>query len=145
MKNNWSNLSKGDVLYVLVGNRLNDEQTVRYNLQKSEVINVHHYQDHCNVKFKYTNNEGKRSRCELYVSYAYDDNDYVFGFGKWSYLGDPQFIVTYKDPNCMKTAYKEIVNKQIDKVEEIMENYREALHMLREDKYSLDKTFNDSI
>lgn len=145
MVEKWSDLNPGATIYVLVGRRLDDGSLIGYELQKSEIINIHYYQFHCNIRFKYTDTEGKRKRYELPVSYQYDNDDYVCGFWKGSSLKDVQFIVTYKDPKCLKKVYKDTLSKQIVKCINTIETLQESLMVLREEKHSINKILNDLI
>ena len=53
----WSTLQKGDTLYLLVPistYNTDGTQITKYVYQESSVINVHQYENHINIRFKYT-------------------------------------------------------------------------------------------
>ena len=74
--NDWSTLKKGDKLYLLIpyysflfiNKEDEDFNEIVYHYQESQVINVHHYDWCVNIRFKYTDQNGKRQRVELCVN-----------------------------------------------------------------------------
>ena len=70
---NWSTLQKDDKLYLLIP-IIDEEGIVKYTYQESHVINIHQYDWCTNIRFKYTDQNGKRQRIELCVNkYKYEN------------------------------------------------------------------------
>ena len=69
---NWSTLQKGDKLYLLVPistYNTDGTQITKYVYQESSVINVHQYENHINIRFKYTDaNYQSPSITHLYIT-----------------------------------------------------------------------------
>lgn len=119
-KKNWSTLKKDDKLYLLIP-YIDENKNIRYRYQESQVINTHQYDWCTNVRFKYTDNNGKRRRIELCVNkLKYDDN--VVSSRKetgWARDNDLEFgdiIVSFYKYD-LEVILKKVIEKTI-KIEE---------------------------
>jgi len=136
---NWSTLEKGDRLYALIP--FTDKTgNISYNLQESQVINLHQYENHVNVRIKYTDVSGKRRRIELCINRTkyelpYVSDDKLTGFVISNKIKFGDIIVTYHDLNVLDIAYKEIINDKIKEVENIINTLKQRLSYLNNKKY----------
>ena len=138
---NWSTLEKGDRLYALIP-FTDKNDNISYNLQESQVINIHQYENHVNVRMKYTDVSGKRRRIELCVNKTkyelpYVSADKATGFAILNKIKFGDIIVTYHELNLLDVAYQEIVNNQIKEVEKIINTLKQRLSYLNNQKHIL--------
>ena len=119
-KKNWSTLKKDDKLYLLIP-YIDENENIRYHYQESHVINIHRYDWCTNVRFKYTDNIGKRHRIELCVNKLKYDNSVVSskketGWARDNDLELGDIIVSFYKYD-LEVILKEVIRKTI-KIEE---------------------------
>lgn len=139
----WSTLQKGDTLYLLVPTityNTDDPQITKYVYQESSVINVHQYENHINIRFKYTDSKGKRRRIELTVNKLKFNNKYVSSDKRtgWASNYNPSYgdlIVTYINKEILNNIYSQIIKQEINKYEEIIENNKKITRQLKNIQY----------
>ena len=139
----WSTLQKGDILYLLVPTityNIDGPQITKYVYQESSVINVHQYENHINIRFKYTDSNGKRRRIELTVNKLKFNNEYVSSDKRtgWASNYNPSYgdlIVTYINKEILNNVYSQIIAKEINKYEENIENIKKITRQLKNVQY----------
>lgn len=139
----WSTLQKGDILYLLVPTityNTDGPQITKYVYQESSVINVHQYENHINIRFKYTESNGKRRRIELTVNKLKFNNEYVSSDKRtgWASNYNPSYgdlIVTYINKEILNNVYSQIITKEINKYEENIENIKKITRQLKNIQY----------
>lgn len=139
----WSTLQKGDILYLLVPTityNTDGSQITKYVYQESSVINVHQYENHINIRFKYTESNGKRRRIELTVNKLKFNNEYVSSDKRtgWASNYNPSYgdlIVTYINKEILNNVYSQIIKQEINKYEEIIENNKKITRQLKSIQY----------
>lgn len=139
----WSTLQKGDILYLLVPTityNTDGSQITKYVYQESSVINVHQYENHINIRFKYTDSNGKRRRIELTVNKLKFNNKYVSSDKRtgWASNYNPSYgdlIVTYINKEILNNVYSQIIKQEINKYEEIIENNKKITRQLKSIQY----------
>lgn len=139
----WSTLQKGDILYLLVPTityNTDGSQITKYVYQESSVINVHQYENHINIRFKYTDSNGKRRRIELTVNKLKFNNEYVSSDKRtgWASNYNPSYgdlIVTYINKEILNNVYSQIIVKEINKYEENIENIKKITRQLKNIQY----------
>ena len=139
----WSTLQKGDILYLLVPTityNTDGPQITKYVYQESSVINVHQYENHINIRFKYTDSTGKRHRIELTVNKLKFNNEYVSSDKRtgWASNYNPSYgdlIVTYINKEILNNVYSQIIAKEINKYEENIENIKKITRQLKNIQY----------
>ncbi len=139
----WSTLQKGDTLYLLVPTityNTDGPQITKYVYQESSVINVHQYENHINIRFKYTDSTGKRRRIELTVNKLKFNNEYVSSDKRtgWASNYNPSYgdlIVTYINKEILNNVYSQIIAKEINKHEENIENIKKITRQLKSIQY----------
>lgn len=139
----WSTLQKGDTLYLLVPTityNTDGPQITKYVYQESSVINVHQYENHINIRFKYTDSKGKRHRIELTVNKLKFNNKYVSSDKRtgWASNYNPSYgdlIVTYINKEILNNIYSQIIVKEINKYEENIENIKKITRQLKNIQY----------
>ena len=139
----WSTLQKGDILYLLVPTityNTDGPQITKYVYQESSVINVHQYENHINIRFKYTDSTGKRRRIELTVNKLKFNNECVSSDKRtgWASNYNPSYgdlIVTYINKEILNNIYSQIIAKEINKYEENIENIKKITRQLKNIQY----------
>ena len=139
----WSTLQKGDTLYLLVPTityNTDGPQITKYVYQESSVINVHQYENHINIRFKYTDSTGKRRRIELTVNKLKFNNEYVSSDKRtgWASNYTPLYgdlLVTYINKEKLNNIYAQIIKQEINKYEEIIENNKKITRQLKSIQY----------
>lgn len=139
----WSTLQKGDILYLLVPistYNTDGTQITKYVYQESSVINVHQYENHINIRFKYTDSTGKRRRIELTVNKLKFNNEYVSSDKRtgWASNYNPSYgdlIVTYINKEILNNVYSQIIKQEINKYEENIENIKKITRQLKNIQY----------
>jgi len=138
MKLGWHDLEKGAKLYILVP-YADANGFIQYNYQESEVICVKPYMKNgeilfVNVRFKYTDERGKRQRvnCQVYNLYnslaEYPYNGQEFG----------KIIIAYENKTILENKYKEMLNNEIKKYKEKQEqlnNHIKRLERMQNEKF----------
>ena len=129
----WSDLTKGDKLYLLVPYVKDDH--VHYELQLSNVISVHKYQYVTNIRFKYTQKyTGKRMRVNLSVNVNKDMLTYEI-LGKSDIARDVDakygdFIVS-QAYTIVNTLPKSLLQKEISIAYQEIEKQQEKIKYLK--------------
>ena len=139
----WSTLQKGDILYLLVPTityNTDVPQIIKYVYQESSVINVHQYENHINIRFKYTDSNGKRRRIELTINKLKFNNECVSSDKRtgWASNYNPSYgdlIVTYINKEILNNVYLQIIGKEINKYEENIENIKKITRQLKNIQY----------
>ena len=139
----WSTLQKGDILYLLVPTityNTDGPQITKYVYQESSVINVHQYENHINIRFKYTDSTGKRRRIELTVNKLKFNNECVSSDKRtgWASNYNPSYgdlIVTYINKEILNNVYLQIIAKEINKYEENIKNIKKITRQLKNIQY----------
>ena len=139
----WSTLQKGDILYLLVPTityNTDGPQITKYVYQESSVINVHQYENHINIRFKYTDSTGKRRRIELTINKLKFNNECVSSDKRtgWASNYNPSYgdlIVTYINKEILNNVYSQIIAKEINKYEENIENIKKITRQLKNIQY----------
>ena len=133
-----SDLTKGDELYLLVP--YVKDTHIYYELQLSNVINVHKYKYVTNIRFKYTQKyTGKRMRVNLSVNVNKDMLTYEI-LGKSDIARDVDaeygdFIVsqTYNIINMLpKSLLQKEINKSYQEIKKQQENIKYLKGLLNE-------------
>ena len=142
----WSTLEKGDKLYLLVPIHIKDENTEQdilcYEYQESSVINIHQYYNTVHIRFKYTNEMGKRHRVILSINKNKLNDDYVCADNRTGWATDYKIsygdlIVAFKNKRLLSDAHRFIVEQEIEncinKIKEhtVLLNYLEHLKMTK--------------
>ena len=139
----WSTLQKGDTLYLLVPTityNTDAQQITKYVYQESSVINVHQYENHINIRFKYTDSTGKRRRIELTINKLKFNNECVSSDKRtgWASNYNPSYgdlLVTYINKEILNNVYSQIIAKEINKYEENIENIKKITRQLKSIQY----------
>ena len=139
----WSTLQKGDTLYLLVPTityNTDGPQITKYVYQESSVINVHQYENHINIRFKYTDSNGKRRRIELSVNKLKFNNECVSSDKRtgWASNYTPLYgdlLVTYINKEKLNNIYAQIIKQEINKYEENIENIKKITRQLKNIQY----------
>ena len=138
IKKDWSTIQKGDKLYLLVP--FYNDGMVKYNYQESSVINVHYYDNHINIRFKYSDINGKRHRIGLSVNKTKFDQKCVTTDKRtgWATIYKPIYgdlFVTYIDKEELNNVYLEAIKKEIDKYDKIISDAQNMVGYLRNIQY----------
>ena len=140
----WTTLKKDDILYLLVPVKTicgNDMNFIKYEYQESKVINIHQYENLVNVRFKYTGTNGKRFRVELAINkYKYNSacvaNDKRTGYAANYKPKYGDLIVSYISRDEVNNMYKEIIQNEIIKYEQLVELQRKTINQLKTIQYN---------
>ena len=140
MNKKWSDIKQGDILYVLVPIYA-DKNMLKYEHQQTKVINIKETPENLGItiKFKYTNTDGYRRRCFLFIAKnrynvpTLAGNNYRYAM-KPNKFGD---ILISFDLNDLNNVYKNlIVNKQKE-IEGLIEQQQKLLSQLEELKNNI--------
>ena len=117
---NWSTLEKGSQLHLLIPNIVNNK--CEYTYQKSQIINIHHYDWCVNIRFKYTDQNGKRKRVEFCVNKYKFNNDVLSVCKETSYArqNNPKWgdlLITYLDIKTLFNQFKICLGNEINTIE----------------------------
>lgn len=134
-KRNWSTLKKDDRLYLLVPYK-DEANKISYRYEESHVINVHEYACGTNIRFKYTNNDGKRQRVELRVNKLKYDNLTVSATKETGWARDNDFkfgdiLVSFNKYN-LEVILKSIIENTIKIEEEKIREMKSFIKHLQE-------------
>lgn len=143
-KINWSTLKKEDKLYLLIP-ILENDGTINYIYQESQVINIHHYNWCVNIRFKYTNNNGKRQRIELCVNKLKFDYPVVniskeTGWARDNEINFGDILVSFEKDN-LKIIFRDVINNTIDLEYKRIESIKNNINNL---KKSYEKLFGET-
>ena len=135
MSKSWNDLTAGDNLYLLVPIFDDREQVVSYEYQNSKVINVKQSQDNfgISIKFKYTNNDGYRKRCIMFIpKNRYDvsvlsDNNCHYAMRPYNF-GD--LLVSYKSVEDLNYVFKSLITNKQKEIENLIKSQQTFLNHL---------------
>ncbi len=139
MINKWSELKKGDKLYLLIPMYNEDDDIIEYEYQESYVINIKICPDNLgiNLRFKYTDISGLRKRCNVFISSNRDDVK-VLSVNSYHFAMKPikfgEFLATYYNPEVLKDVFNVLVNtkqKEIKKMIDTQTVYLKKLEKLK--------------
>lgn len=129
----WSDLTKGDELYLLVPYVKDDH--IYYELQLSNVINVHKYEYVTNIKFKYTQKyTGKRMRVNLSVNINKDMLTYeILGKSDIARGVDAKYgdFIVSQEYNIINALPKSLLQKEISIAYHEIEKQQEKIKYLK--------------
>ena len=133
----WNALKKGDKLYLMIP-ELKDN-IISYNYQESEVIAIKEYNSICNLRFKYTDN-GKRKRVNLAINKLKYELPYlaVKKNTQWAHEYIPAYgdiIISFTSAESLNDIYTKLVSNEIEKQEQIIEEHKKILNILRTVQY----------
>ena len=133
----WNTLKKGDKLYLMIP-ELKDN-IISYSYQESEVIAIKEYNLVCNLRFKYTNN-GKRKRVNLAINKLKYELPYlaVKKNTQWAHKYIPAYgdiIISFTSAESLNDIYTKLVSNEIEKQEQIIEEHKKMLNILRTVQY----------
>ena len=140
MKLNWSELSKGDKLYLLIPFK-NDKDIITYKYQESEVINIKFNLKYktANLRFKYTNELGKRIRIEITINKSINDKEYLIYNKNRSFFKEEvmfgSIIICHDNPEQLDNIHRMMIHKAIDELQEKINHYKENMNYLENQKY----------
>ena len=133
----WNDLTAGDILYLLVPVFDDREQktVVSYEYQESKVINIKQSQDNfgITIKFKYTNNDGYRKRCIMFIpKNRYDvsvlsDNNCHYAMKPY-YFGD--LLVSFKSVDDLRSVFKSLITNKQKEIENLIKSQQTFLNHL---------------
>lgn len=132
MKTNWLELEKGDPLYVMVPMEDEDGDII-YEYQESAVISNKPHFDHngfvdfTNIRFKYTDKNGKRIREQICV-HPYDSeigNNSIYYTTKYG-----RIYATYINKEFIQIWIKNLINEEIEKTKENIEHQNKYINKL---------------
>ena len=131
MKKNWLELEKGDPLYVMVP--IEDEDgDIIYEYQESAVIsnkpcfNYDGVVKFVNIRFKYTDKNGKRIREQICV-HPYDSE---IGNNSYYDIKYGEIYVTYINKEFIQIWIKNLINEEIEKTKENIEHQNKYINKL---------------
>ena len=131
MKKNWFELEKGDPLYVMVP--IEDEDgDIIYEYQESAVIsnkprfNYDGVVKFVNIRFKYTDKNGKRIREQICV-HPYDSE---IGNNSYYDIKYGEIYVTYINKEFIQIWIKNLINEEIEKTKENIEHQNKYINKL---------------
>ena len=131
----WSDVKTGELLYILVP-IYSDTNIVKYEYQQTKVINIKEAPDNLGItiKFKYTNTDGYRRRCIMFISTNRYDvsvlsaNKYHFAMKPYKW-GDILVSLTADD---LKNVYKNLIDNKQKEIERLIESQKNFLSQLEE-------------
>ena len=137
MQLNWNNIEKGMPLYLLVP-FTDENHNVYYEYQESEVICVKPYINRkgnvlfVNVRFKYTDQNGKRRRVNIQIS------DFNKGIQDYPHNGNQfgRIIVTFEDKVELRNKYNQMIIDEIDRLNKEIAKLKEQTSKLEKKKYA---------
>lgn len=134
MNKNWNDVKQGDILHILVPMFM--DNNVKYEYQQTKVINIKEAADNLGItiKFKYTNTDGYRKRCFMFIS----KNRYeisVLSVNKYHFAMKPykfNDILVSTDIDDLKNVYKNLIDNKQKEIEELIESQKTLLNQLEE-------------
>ena len=140
MVNKWSELQKGDKLYLMVPRYDEYDDIIEYKYQESYVISLKTVPDNLGVslRFKYTVLEtGNRRRCNMFISNNRDIVD-TLSVTKYDFAMKPlkfgDILITYSHPDNLKSVLMDLIQnkqKEIIKSIDVQKAYIEKLEKLK--------------
>lgn len=137
MKLNWNDLEKGMPLYLLVP-FTDKNHDVYYEYQESEVICVKPYTDRkgnilfVNVRFKYTDQDGKRRRVNVQIS------DFNKAIQDHPHSGNQfgRIIIAFENKVELRNKYNQMITDEIDRLNKEIAKLKEQTSKLEKKKYA---------
>ncbi len=132
----WSTLQKNDKLYLLVPITKNDN--IYYQFQESYVISHKVNKGIIYIRFKYTDSTNHRRRKNFWI-YTKDINSSYICISKNTCdhtLKYGHMIVCYDDPNTLNVVYQEMIAKEIDETNNLINNQKQFLKFLENQKFN---------
>lgn len=136
----WLDLKPGDSLYLLVP-ITGEHGLVKYDLQKSKVINTHIFGDDDNgkyitIRFKYTNNDGYRKRVDCLI-YKYNiENPFVINAYSQNKLEKAWGnLVICHDEDDVRTTYEKMIAIKKKELDELLNAYNKYIFELNDINY----------
>lgn len=137
MQLNWNDLEKGMPLYLLVP-FTDENRDVYYEYQESEVICVKPYTDRkgnvlfVNVRFKYTDQDGKRRRVNIQIS------DFNKAIQDHPHSGNQfgRIIIAFENKAEFRNKYNQMITDEIDRLNKEIAKLKEQTSKLEKKKYA---------
>lgn len=139
MKLNWSELQKGDKLYLLVP--IKNENCISYQYQESQIINIkiHPRYKSVSIRFKYTDVRGKRMRIETEVCQSEIEKDYLVVGQRYSAFKEESLyghiIMVHDNPEQLDNIHKLMINNEINKLQNKIDEYKKNIGYLENNKF----------
>lgn len=125
---NWNELKKGDTLYLLVP--YFNGIYIEYKYQETSVINVTEYDVISFIRFKYTDNDGKRRRINLAVNKLKYENVClpICIDTRWARHTDIKYgdllVTVINDKLYWKSIIDELIDNQINEYRNLIDDYK---------------------
>ena len=139
MKLNWAELQKGDKLYLLVP--MIGEHCIIYKYQESQVINlkIHPKYKSVSIRFKYTDDNGKRRRIETEIRQSEIEKNYLVVGQRYSSFKEESIyghiIMVHNDPEQLDNIHRTIIHNEIETLQAKIDEYRKNMNYLENQKY----------
>ena len=141
MRRTWSDVKQGDILHILVPLYV-DKTIGKYEFQQTKVINIKETPENLGitVKFKYTNTDGYRKRCFMFISKNRYDipvlavNNYHFAMKPYKF-GD--ILVSCCTDDELKNVYKNLIDNKQKEIEGYIQTQKDLLYQLEELKNNI--------
>lgn len=137
MQLNWNDIEKGMPLYLLVP--FSDENNdIYYEYQESKVICIKPYTDKkgnvlfVNVRFKYTDQDGKRRRVNVQIS----DFNKVIQEHPNSGNQFGRIIISFENKEELRNKYNQMITDEIDRLNKEIAKLKEQTSKLEKNKYA---------
>lgn len=137
MQLNWNDIEKDMPLYLLVP--FSDENNdIYYEYQESKVICIKPYTDKkgnvlfVNVRFKYTDQDGKRIRVNVQIS----DFNKVIQEHPNSGNQFGRIIISFENKEELRNKYNQIIADEIDRLNKEIAKLKEQISKLEKKKYA---------
>ena len=148
---NWSNLKKGDRIFILVP--FNRDEEIQYDsdliknymcLQTTEVITIKPYMNFVNIRLKYTDAYGKRQRINVQINKNKFEDDIVSAEKTSSYAAHypfdyGQILLTFKDRKVLIDEFTKLLEKHKEYIALKIREYQEHLRFLNQNDLLYEK------
>ena len=132
---NWSTIKPNDKLFMFVPYHDEYSDMVMYDIQETYIINLKYKNDDgISIKFKYTNYNGLRKKCYLFIpKNRYDVstlsvNNYHFGMKPYKF-GD---IIISLDKHDLLHTLNTLINNKQKEIETLIKKQQSYLMLLDE-------------
>ena len=139
MKLKWSDVQKGDKLYLLVP--MMCEHCIIYKYQESQIINIkiHPKYKSVSIRFKYTDVRGKRMRIETEICQSELEQDYLVVGQRYSTFKEESLyghiIMVHDNPEQLDNIHREIIHNEIENLQAKIDEYKKNMNYLENQKY----------
>ena len=136
---NWSELQKGDKLYLLVP--MMYEHCIIYKYQESQIINIkiHPRYKSVSIRFKYTDVRGKRMRIETEVCHSEIEKDYLVVGQRYSAFKEESLyghiIMVHDNPEQLDNIHNLMINNEINKLQNKIDEFKKNISYLENHKF----------